>query len=391
MATAKKLGEVSWAHLECKEDKNNGAPSPRSGHSINYSPVISRAIVFGGCGISGDGQSQQVFNETWFLEPGESAAWGLVDVMGDVPAARWRHTATLLPSGDNLLVFGGLSKGKRFNDTYVLDVQKCEWNIKECNGTPPPPRSHHTANLVKFDPEEDAEAEEQPKYKVCIVGGYGGPGTTRDFYMDVHMLELDGWNWVRVANVRGPSPRPRSDHCACLTRGFLVISGGRGWGTGKTDPGFFDDINVLDVKKMEWVMPAAYNPEDEEPITWPKLPTTLWNHMAMAIESVPSDHMFFFGGQKSPREFSNTTSVMECNTDATGLLTLEWESKWSLCGAPPAAREDAGIAYDTSTCDLLFFGGCAAAPHPPTREREREWTPILVHAVLTTAPSALCV
>ena len=27
--------------------------------------------------------------------------------------------------------------------------------------------------------------------------------------------------------------------------------------------------------------------------------------MAMGIESVPSDKMFVFGGQKSPREFSN--------------------------------------------------------------------------------------
>ena len=356
MATAKKLGEVAWQHVAPKGDGNNGSPSARSGHSISYSPTVKKNIVFGGCGISPDGSSQQVFNETWFLSTdGAEGAWELVDVMGDVPQARWRHTATLLPSGDNLLVFGGLNKGKRFNDTYVFDVSKLEWNIKECNGTPPPPRSHHTANLIHF--EKDEEKETEACDKVAIVGGYGGPGTTRDFYMDVHMLELDTWTWNRIQNVRGPSPRPRSDHCTCLTRGFLVVSGGRGWGTGKTDPGFFNDINVLDVKKMEWVMPAAYNPEDENPIVWPTLPTALWNHMAMSIDSVPSDHMFFFGGQKSPREFSNTVSVMECNTDPTGLLTLEWETKWSLQGAPPMAREDAGIAYDTSTCDLVFFGG----------------------------------
>ena len=151
MATAKKLGEVAWQHAEVKADKGSGSPSPRSGHTINYSPVISKAIVFGGCGISDDGLSQQVFSETWYLETGDEPKWGLVDVMGDVPQARWRHTATLLPDGSNLLVFGGLNKGKRFNDTYVLDVQKCEWNIKECNGTPPPPRSHHTAKLGEYN------------------------------------------------------------------------------------------------------------------------------------------------------------------------------------------------------------------------------------------------
>ena len=55
-------------------------------------------------------------------------------------------------------------------------------------------------------------------------------------------------------------------------------------------------------------MPADYNPEDEEPHVWPSLPTTLWNHHAMAIASVPNDHLFVFGGQKSPREFSNLVS-----------------------------------------------------------------------------------
>ena len=70
-------------------------------------------------------------------------------------------------------------------------------------------------------------------------GGYGGPGTTRDFYIDVHMLELDTWTWNRIANVRGPSPRPRSDHCAAATQvaprgrapGFIVdLRVGRGFG-----------------------------------------------------------------------------------------------------------------------------------------------------------------
>jgi len=253
MAKATKLGEVAWAHLTPKEDRAGGAPAPRSGHSINFSPEIGKAIIFGGCGTSADGKTQEVFNETWFLQTGDQPQWELVDVMGDVPQPRWRHTATLLPD-KTMLVFGGLNKGKRFNDTFVLDVQKSEWNIRECNGTPPPPRSHHTANLITFDPEpneETGEPEGEVKHKVCIVGGYGGPGTTRDFYMDVHMLELDSWTWVRIQNVRGPQPKPRSDHCSCLSRGFLIVSGGRGWSTGKTDPGFYDDINVLDIKKSK--------------------------------------------------------------------------------------------------------------------------------------------
>ena len=50
-------------------------------------------------------------------------------------------------------------------------------------GTPPHPRSHHTATLVEFDEEEDGEAEK----KIFVIGGYGGPGSSRDFTMDVRL------------------------------------------------------------------------------------------------------------------------------------------------------------------------------------------------------------
>jgi hypothetical protein len=246
MASAKKLGEVSWQHFK---DDTEGGPSPRSGHSITVTGGGSKTVVFGGCGVSNTGDKQEIFSETWLLDiSGDAPKWDLADVMGDVPPARWRHTATLLPDQKNVLIFGGLNKGKRFNDTYVLSIDKMEWNIKECAGTPPHPRSHHTANLIEFEPDDELEL---PKQRVCVIGGYGGPGTSRDYFMDVNMLELDTWSWTKIANVRGPQPKPRSDHCACLTRGILIVSGGRGWSTGKTDPGFYNDIHCLDLKKSK--------------------------------------------------------------------------------------------------------------------------------------------
>ena len=228
MASAKRLGEVQWTKVELGA-KGDAPPSPRSGHTITV--VGDRAVVFGGCGITptinGVAGEPAIFNETYFLKLAEPMTWELVDVMGDVPSPRWRHTATLLPDHSSVLVFGGLEKGKRFNDTHVFSVPDREWNIKECAGQPPHPRSHHTASLVDFEAEDELSL---PISKVFVIGGYGGPGTTRDFFMDVNILELDVWSWTKVQYMKGPAPKPRSDHCVCVSGKKLILSGGRGWG-----------------------------------------------------------------------------------------------------------------------------------------------------------------
>ena len=146
MALAKKIGDIQWSHVETE---GNG-PGMRSGHSLTVAG--DTAVLFGGTGVDKSG-SPEVFNDTYMLSlDSEPYKWTVVDVMGDVPTPRWRHTATLLPGAtDQIVVFGGHCKGRRFNDTYIFMVKKGEWEIKECAGTPPHPRSHHTANVVTID------------------------------------------------------------------------------------------------------------------------------------------------------------------------------------------------------------------------------------------------
>eukprot|EP00962_Isochrysis_galbana_P049553 scaffold21051_cov111-Isochrysis_galbana.AAC.5 len=131
--------------------------------------------------------------------------------MGDVPSPRWRHTATLLPEDRGILVFGGLYKGKRYNDVHVFNVEKKEWILKECSGTPPHPRSHHTSSLVSFPAEPPAEGEDgdgKPKEdKLYVFGGYGGAGSARDFFSDIHVLDLLTWTWTKVRCAAGSAAR----------------------------------------------------------------------------------------------------------------------------------------------------------------------------------------
>ena len=94
------------------------------------------------------------------------------------------------------------SRLRRFNDVHVLSVEKNEWTIKECAGSAPQPRSHHTASTIKEEAEDELSL---PQHKVFILGGYGGLGTSRDFFMDVHFLALDNWTWEKVGHALPPS------------------------------------------------------------------------------------------------------------------------------------------------------------------------------------------
>jgi dynein heavy chain len=149
--------------------------------------------------------------------------------------------------------------------------------------------------------------------------------------------------------VRGNPPKARSDHTASVSGTTIVVQGGRGWSAGKGSTGLFDDTHLLDVVAMEWLEPPGFNPEDDDPASWPKLPSTLWNHQAICVQSVPSDKLFVFGGQKAPREYSNTLAIMDVNSNS-------WVPPL-VAGSAPPAREDSAFAYDPATCNILFFGG----------------------------------
>ena len=120
----------------------------------------------------------------------------------------------------------------------------------------PHPRSHHTASLVEFDEEEDGDAEK----KIFIIGGYGGHGSTRDFSMDVHALDIDNWVWSKIDRIKGTAPRPRADHTVAVADNLLILCGGRGSSVQDkkgTFSGYFDDVHILDLADQEWKRPPG--------------------------------------------------------------------------------------------------------------------------------------
>ena len=157
-----KSGEMAW--LSPKENpKSTGKPSPRSGHTLCC--ANEKAYLFGGCGIE-DGAAA-VFQDMWMLHISDGFRWEKIDAMGELPPPRWRHSCTMLPDNATIFLFGGLCRGRRFNDSFLYDVNRREWRQADIAGTPPHPRSHHTASLVEFDEEDDGDAEK----KIFIIGG----------------------------------------------------------------------------------------------------------------------------------------------------------------------------------------------------------------------------
>jgi len=347
-----KPGEVTWV----KPEVGGTPPGPRSGHTISV--VEGTAVLFGGCGVEGK-ESAAVYNETYLLHlTEETPRWELMDAIGDVPEPRWRHTATALPDAQTVLCFGGLCRGRRYNDTCTLYLPKKEWTYKECAGTPPHARSHHTATFV--EPGEAGGTLGGVSGQLLICGGFGGPSASyRDFLLDIHLLTIETWTWGKVDETKGPAPAPRSDHTACVSRGRLYILGGRTWAT-KTHTGFLEDMQVLDLRTWRWLDPpapveeAAGADEDSEAMpAWPALGGPRWNHCSALIESVPHPYLFVFGGQAGTRTFTSELKTVQIgDLDAP----LDWFTAPS-AGAPPEAREDCGFAYDPATASVVLFGG----------------------------------
>jgi hypothetical protein len=93
------------------------------------------------------------------LNPDIAESPGAVSTMG---AARWNHTATLLPNG-KVLVVGGLGPGA-LSSTELYDPSSNSWSP---SGRLAVARASHTATLL-------------PSGKVLVVGGQGNSGSLSD-------------------------------------------------------------------------------------------------------------------------------------------------------------------------------------------------------------------
>ena len=197
-------GTPAWTQLT----PTGTPPSGRYRHSAIYDPVRDRMVVFGGCTDS------RVFNDVWALSLAGTPAWTQLTPTGTPPIARFSHSAIYDPVRDRMVVFGGYKNYSYLNEVWALSLAGTPaWTQLTPTGTPPIERWGHSAI---YDPVRD---------RMVVFGGYCTGQQVRN---DVWALSLAGTPaWTQLTPTGAP-PGARCDHSAIYdpVRDRMVVFGG---------------------------------------------------------------------------------------------------------------------------------------------------------------------
>jgi hypothetical protein len=280
-------------------------PSPRHSHTAIYDPVRDQMVVFGSGGAYG------ASHDVWALSLAGSTAWTQLFPTGAPPGDRSGHTAIYDPVRDRMIVFGGgdFFNGLR-NDVWALSLAGTpSWSQLAPAGTPPSPRSSHTAI---YDPVRD---------RMVIFGG------TDDA---VWALALAGSpTWTRLIPPGVTSSY--SDHTAIYdpVRDQMVVFGGP----------FGNTTFALSLGNPAWsqLLPTG------------DLPLRRYSHTA--IYDPVGDRMVVFGGSTFDGTYGSNSDV------DTWALELSGNPAWSELLTPPTARSGHTAIYDPVRDQMVVFGG----------------------------------
>ena len=193
--------------------------------------------------------------------------WYPPAVSGDVPTGRSGHTATLIPSTNELVLFGGVKGSKWLNAVSVLDTVRWIWTTPKIQGSAPKPRSYHTATGVR--------GQHDGHYKIVMFGG----NNKTSCFNNVPVLEMvttpteTVWKWSHPS-IMGQPPFPRTGHSATLMDDGKTICIYGGWDPNEEtnesgEENIFKSSFLLDTETWTWSKgPKAFpagNGTDEEP------------------------------------------------------------------------------------------------------------------------------
>ncbi len=288
-------------------------PSPRAGHTMTFDPVRNRLLVFGGSDIG-----HPYRNDLWEISLSNPPAWHHLHLTSNLPRPRFGHSAIYDPRRDRIIVFGGYVAGVGYsNEVWSLSLSGgLEWSQMQPIGTPPDPRSGHTA---AYD----------PIHSRMLV--FGGTGTS--LHSDVWELSLLGRPCWKQVIAQGVSPAKRYGHSAIydpIGRRMVIFGGGR-----------ISALNDL------WQLSLVGRPAWEEIVTDGMRPGPRIGHTA-TYDPVGDRMLVIGGGSPYP------------GLDTTWVLSLRGAMAWSRLETSPRvslARRGHAAAYVPKRGAVVIFAG----------------------------------
>jgi uncharacterized protein (TIGR03437 family) len=297
-----------------------GNPPPaRAGHSGTYDFIYSVMTIFGG-----QTGPNSCTNDVWTLQYANgivtTPTWMQLSPTGNLPPARFYHSAAYDSSFGNLIVFGGADCtdfATYYNDLWILINANGQgtpvWVQISPLGTPPSPRAGASVVYDLFSNE------------MILFGGSGPSGPLNDVWV---LSNANGYGgtpvWTQVATSGGP-PAPRSQHTAVYsgTTNSMIVYGGNSNGTDLSDIWLLVGANATGgTPKWTQLTPAA------------GAAPAARSHHTSVFDSV-AGRMIIFGGDATPLNDSWTLS----RAATTNVLTI------TPLGLPPGAP---GVSYTTT-------------------------------------------
>lgn len=219
-----------WKEVQASSAvKEQDTPAARYFHAAC---AIDQSIyLYGGCTESNFGGSS---DELWCFNTSTNT-WKKISTIGEQPPALHGHSMTVIDH-QTILLFGGSTDNaasRLSNDAYLLKTEGMVWSKLQTTGSPPFPRSFHTASIVR--------SASNPDEKLLYIFA----GETYNVSSDLCALNLSNglYKWSRPLF---DSAFEHLLHSAVVVSDKLLVYGGLSFNQGYLADFFF--VNTVSIR-----------------------------------------------------------------------------------------------------------------------------------------------
>ncbi len=341
--TAAASSQPDWSQLS-----PSTSPSARVAASMAFDPATGQFILFGG--LSGSGR----LNDTWTWD---GTTWTHLSPSTS-PSARNGASMAFDPATGQLILSGGYN-GIFLNDTWVWDGTT--WTHLSPSTSP----SAQFGASMAFDPATG---------QLILFGGFRNSGYLNETW------SWDGSTWTQLSPTTSPSARNGASMAFDPATGQLLLFGGYhngdlddtwGWdGTSwselaaTTSPSARNGANMaFDPATGQMILFGGSGSSGYRNDTWSWDGST-WTQLSLStspsaryLASMAFDpatgQIVLFGGQDNSGSYGDTWvyAIPSFGTDWSQLNPV----------TSPSARENASLAFDPATGQMILFGGFNSA------------------------------